>query len=151
MGRVYVLRHAQAQPGLKDHSRELTQYGRLQAQLMGQWLRLNLHDLDLAVVSSSRRTVQTFVGLDLGIESIIDDRAYNAATDKLVELVGEFGSGHESVLVVGHNPGVTDLVNLAGYPQSLAPCTCVVLELDGAMDQFKPEQSSVELWHQARP
>ena len=151
MGRVYVLRHAQAQSGLKDHSRELTQYGRLQAQMMGQWLRLNLHDLDLAIVSSSRRTVQTFDGLELGIDLVVDDRIYNAGASNLIELIKELGTGHESVLVVGHNPGVTDLVNLAGYPQDLSPCTCVVLEFEGLADGFIPNSSTVALWHQARP
>ena len=151
MGRVYVLRHAQAQSGLKDHSRELTQYGRLQAQMMGQWLRLNLHNLDLAIVSSSRRTVQTFDGLDLGIDSLVDDRAYNADSNQLTQLVNELGSGHESVLLVGHNPGVTELVNQAGYPQALSPCTCVVLEFSGKAEEFNSELCSIELWHQARP
>lgn len=151
MSRVYVLRHAQAQSGLKDHSRELTQYGRLQAQMMGQWLRLNLHNLDLAIVSSSRRTVQTFDGLDLGIDSVIDDRAYNADATQLTELVNELGVDHESVLLIGHNPGVSDLVNLAGYPQSLSPCTCVILEFSESVSVFDPQAAKVELWHQARP
>lgn len=151
MSRIYVLRHAQAESGLKDHSRELTQYGRLQAQLMGQWLKLNLHNLDLAIVSSSRRTNQTFEGLDLKIDSILEDRAYNADTFQLIELIREHGKDHESVMIVGHNPGVSDLVNLAGYPQALSPCTCVILEFTEAMAEFNPATAKVELWHQARP
>ncbi len=151
MSRVYVLRHAQAEPGLRDHARELTQYGRMQAQMMGQWLKLNFHNLDLAIVSSSRRTIQTFDGLDLAIESVIEDRAYNSDMSQLIELIRKYGSGHESVLVIGHNPGVTDLVNQAGYPQALAPCSCVVLEFENPIDEFDPETSNIELWHQARP
>lgn len=151
MSRVYVLRHAQAEPGLRDHARELTQYGRMQAQMMGQWLKLNFHNLDLAIVSSSRRTIQTFDGLDLAIESVIEDRAYNSDMSQLIELIRQYGSGHESVLVIGHNPGVTDLVNQAGYPQALAPCSCVVLEFENPIDEFDPETSNIELWHQARP
>ncbi len=151
MSRVYVLRHAQAEPGLRDHARELTQYGRMQAQMMGQWLKLNLHNLDLAIVSSSRRTIQTFDGLDIGIESVIEDRAYNSDSIQLIELMRQYGSGHESVMVIGHNPGVTDLVNQAGYPQALAPCSCVVLDFENPIDEFDPETSNIELWHQARP
>ena len=151
LSRIYVLRHAQAQSGLKDHSRELTQYGKLQAQLMGQWLKLNLHNLDLAIVSSSRRTGQTFDGLELNITSIVEDRAYNAGSDQLVELIREHGKDHESVMIVGHNPGVTELVSLAGYPQALSPCTCVILEFAEAVADFDPATANVELWHQARP
>lgn len=119
--------------------------------MMGQWLRLNLHNLDLAIVSSSRRTVQTFDGLDLGIDSVIDDRAYNADATQLTELVNELGVDHESVLLIGHNPGVSDLVNLAGYPQSLSPCACVILEFSESVSVFDPQAAKVELWHQARP
>ena len=119
--------------------------------MMGQWLKLNLHNLDLAIVSSARRTCQTFDGLELGIDSVIEDRAYNAGMDLLAQLVREHGKGHESVLLVGHNPGVTDLVNASGYPQSLSPCACVILEFSESVSVFDPQAAKVELWHQARP
>lgn len=151
MSRVYILRHAQAAPGLRDHSRELTQYGRMQTQMMGQWLKLNLHNLDLAIVSSSRRTTQTFDGLDLGIDSVIEDRAYNASSEKLIELIRQHGQGHESIMIVGHNPGVSQLANLANYPADLNPCTCVVVEFSEPISQFDPKKANVALWHQARP
>lgn len=151
MSRVYVLRHAQAESGMRDHSRELTQYGKLQAQMMGQWLKLNLHDLDLAIVSSSRRTQQTFEGLELGIDSVSSDIAYNASLESLITLIQELGQGHQDVMLIGHNPGVSDLVNLANYPQALSPCSCVVLESELPLEQFDPNYTSVVLWHQSRP
>lgn len=151
MSRLYILRHAQAEPGMRDHSRQLTQYGKLQSQMMGQWLKLNLHELDLAIVSSSRRTSQTFAGLGLDIEMVSDDRAYNAGSRQLEQLVRELGAGHEDVMIVGHNPGVSDLANRAGYPQAMSPCTAVILEFHEPMDQFVPENSTVLLWHNARP
>lgn len=151
MSRLYILRHAQAEPGMRDHSRQLTQYGKLQSQMMGQWLKLNLHELDLAIVSSSRRTSQTFAGLGLDIEMVSDDRAYNAGSRQLEQLVRELGAGHEDVMIVGHNPGVSDLANRAGYPQAMSPCTAVILEFNEPMDQFVPENSTVLLWHNARP
>ena len=119
--------------------------------MMGQWLKLNLHELDLAIVSSSRRTSQTFAGLGLDIEMVSDDRAYNAGSRQLEQLVRELGAGHEDVMIVGHNPGVSDLANRAGYPQAMSPCTAVILEFNEPMDQFVPENSTVLLWHNARP
>lgn len=151
MSRVYILRHAQAEPGMRDHSRSLTQYGKLQTQMMGQWLKLNLHELDLAVVSSARRTQQTFDGLELGISKVLEDRAYNAGSSELELLIRELGAGHEDLMIVGHNPGVSDLANKAGYPQPLAPCTCVVLEFAEPMENFAPELATVALWHHSRP
>lgn len=136
---------------MRDHARQLTQYGRLQSQLMGQWLKLNLHELDLAIVSSSRRTTQTFAGLGLDIEMLSDDRAYNAGSRQLEELIRELGVGHEDVMIVGHNPGVSDLANRAGYPQAMSPCSAVVIEFDDPMNKFVPENSTVLLWHNAIP
>lgn len=151
MSRVYILRHAQAESGIRDHSRVLTQYGKLQAQMMGQWLKLNLHDLDLAIVSSARRTTQTFEGLELGIDLITEDLAYNADSNVLEQLIRKHGKGHQDVMIIGHNPGVSDLAARAGYPQALSPCSCVILEFDHNLEDFTPETSSVALWHQARP
>ena len=151
MSRVYILRHAQAEPGMRDHSRSLTQYGQLQTQLMGQWLKLNLHELDLAIVSSARRTQHTFTGLGLDIEMISDDRAYNAGSSTLEALIRELGAGHEDVMIVAHNPGVSDLASRAGYGQVMSPCECVVLEFGGPMSEFVAENSHVALWHQSRP
>ena len=151
MSRVYILRHAQAEPGMRDHARSLTQYGKLQTQLMGQWLKLNLHELDLAIVSSARRTQHTFAGLGLDIEMISDDRAYNAGSTTLETLIRELGAGHEDVLIVGHNPGVSDLASRAGYGQVMSPGECVVLEFDSPMNEFVAENSHVLLWHQSRP
>jgi phosphohistidine phosphatase len=124
---------------MRDHSRALTQYGKLQAQMMGQWLKLNLHELDLAIVSSARRTQQTFDALELGIEQIVEDKAYNAGSELLEELIRQHGAGHEDVMIVGHNPGVSDLASRAGYPQDLAPCSCVVLEFAEQMAEFSPD------------
>lgn len=118
---------------------------------MGQWLKLNLHKLDLAIVSSARRTKHTFTGLGLEIEMISDDRAYNAGSSTLESLIRELGAGHEDVLVVAHNPGVSDLASQAGYGQAMSPCECVVLEFDGPMNEFVAENSQVVLWHQSRP
>ena len=151
MSRVYILRHAQAEAGIRDHSRALTQYGKLQAQMMGQWLKLNLHELDLAIVSSARRTQQSFDYLELGIEQISEDQAYNAGSEALEDLIRTHGAGHEDVMIVGHNPGVSDLANRAGYPQDLAPCSAVILEFAQPMAKFTPEKATVALWHHARP
>ncbi len=151
MSRVYLLRHAQAQSGLRDHARPLTEYGKLQAQMMGQWLKLNLHKIDLAIVSSAKRTQQTFDALELEIESIVLDDAYNGGSEKLAELIRVHGEKRESILVIGHNPGVSDLANRAGYPQSLSPCACVIVDSDEIMSEFVPEKARIEIWHQARP
>jgi len=151
VSRVYLLRHAQAEAGIRDHARQLTQYGKLQSQMMGQWLKVNLHNLDLAISSSARRTLQTFEGLELGIELTIEDQAYNAGSRELEELIRAHGAGHQDVLLIAHNPGISDLASKAGYPQNLAPCSCVVLESSEPLANFSAQTSVISLWHQARP
>ena len=130
---------------------KLSQYGQLQSQLMGQWLKLNLHELDLAIVSSARRTQQPFTGLGLDIEMISEDRAYNTGSGSLEALIQQLGEGHEDVMILAHNPDVSELAHRAGYGQSMSPCECVVLEFEGPMSEFNPESAHVLLWHQSRP
>ena len=118
---------------------------------MGQWLKLNLHELDIAIVSSARRTQQTFDGFELGIEKLTEDRAYNASGSTLEALIRELGAGHEDVMIVAHNPGVSDLAHSAGYPQPLPPGSCVILEFNEPMAQFVAETAHVALWHHSKP
>ena len=58
MHTLLLMRHAQAAPmAATDHDRPLTAYGRRQAHEMG--LQLADRRIDLAMVSSARRTQQT--------------------------------------------------------------------------------------------
>jgi phosphohistidine phosphatase len=56
---LILWRHAEAQDAVPDLARELTPRGRKQADRMAQWLRAQLPERHLVVVSPAQRTRQT--------------------------------------------------------------------------------------------
>jgi phosphohistidine phosphatase len=159
---LLVLRHAKAAEGRDDHARPLAKRGERDAPRIGRWIAE--HDLapDRVIVSSSMRTRQTaaLVLAELGAgapEPLADERLYLATIGTLLEVVVELGRGAERLLVVGHNPGMSDLVEvLAGDEVPPDPETGVVfptsalacLRLDGGVHEIG--RGCAELVHYVR-
>ncbi len=94
----------------------------------------------LAIVSDARRTQATFEALALGPETALrlDGRIYEASPASILALIGETGEDADSLLVVGHNPGLgmvarllavggaaADLARLqSGFPTSTLAVLC---------------------------
>jgi phosphohistidine phosphatase len=116
--RLMVLRHAKADwpVGVADHDRPLAKRGRRDAAAAGLWLAEQHAEPALAWVSTARRTRETWAGLAGALGDAVDvrydDRVYEAGTDDLLEVLRETPRKTASVLLVGHNPGVQDLVLL---------------------------------------
>ena len=140
---VYVLRHAKAQKdGRTDHSRELSEKGESQALTLATWLAQSGIAFDQVIVSDSARTMETLELLELGCKISIEKSAYNASAPKLGELIRESGA-QESVLVIAHNPGVSDLCQPAGHDLELRTCELVILECPTSLLEFSPEKCDV--------
>lgn len=115
MRHLMILRHAKTEragPGQRDRDRELTRRGRSDASAIGTYMTHNDLIPDLALVSPSRRTQQTWDILAAGFprspRRSNEDRIYNAGTSDLLALIAETGAA-PSLLVIGHNPGLHDL------------------------------------------
>ncbi len=138
MKTLLLLRHAKSswdEPGLDDHDRPLNKRGRKTAPRMGQLLR----DEDLvpdAVVSSSAvraATTAELVAQACGYEGEIDRRRalYMAAPRAYLRVINELPDKTTRVLVVGHNPGMEDLLEaLCGRAQRMPTGALAVLEVD---------------------
>ena len=115
---LVLLRHAKSDwsHDEPDLSRPLAKRGRRQAPEAGGWLAANLDRLDLAVVSPANRARSTWdlvaARLDGPPPVRVDDRVYAASDDELLEVVRELPDELERVVLVGHNPGLEDLVAL---------------------------------------
>jgi phosphohistidine phosphatase len=116
---LVVLRHAKsAYPsGVDDLARPLADRGRRDAPAAGRWLRAHVPDIDLTVCSPATRTQQTWdlVAVELAVEPDfrIDDRIYYAASvADLLAVVAELPESARTVLLVGHDPGVSDVVHV---------------------------------------
>ncbi|MFF3399947.1 SixA phosphatase family protein [Streptomyces sp. NPDC002659] len=125
--RLVVLRHAKSAwpDDVADYERPLAPRGRRDAPAAGRWLREADCVPDLALCSTARRTRRTW---DLasaefgGTTPVIHDvRLYGATEAELLDVVREAPAHVRTLLLVGHNPGLQDLVlMLAGEADGVA-------------------------------
>lgn len=109
---LVVLRHAKAAhiPGLADRDRPLTERGQRDARRAGEALTgMDLRP-DLVLCSPSTRTRQT-AGLALpGADITFEPAIYQAYSDELLSLIRRSDPEVRTLILVGHNPGVHELV-----------------------------------------
>ena len=117
MRELILLRHAHAEPavsGQADLDRPLSPVGLAEAEAAGQWLKENKLLPDCVLCSPSRRTRETLEAVMAAIgyvEKRLEDRIYEATPGTLAALVDE-RRDLDRVLIVGHNPGLEQLVAL---------------------------------------
>ncbi|HEX7174996.1 MAG TPA: histidine phosphatase family protein [Pyrinomonadaceae bacterium] len=153
MKTLFVLRHAKSSwdnPGQKDFERPLNERGRRDAPRMGRLMRERAPRPDVILCSPAERTRQTVAlfataaGLDA--EPRFDERIYEASAGRLIDVVSEVERGVGSVLLVGHNPGVEELIEaLTGSRERMttAALARVALDID-AWDEVGPECGRLE-------
>ncbi|MGW1410895.1 SixA phosphatase family protein [Streptomyces sp. NPDC002403] len=119
--RLIVLRHAKSAwpDGVLDHQRPLAGRGRRDAPAVGRRLHDAKYVPDLVICSTARRTRQTWdlVAAQLGAspEVVFEPRVYEASASTLVAVLRDVRERQRTVLLIGHQPGVQDLVlSLAG-------------------------------------
>jgi phosphohistidine phosphatase len=80
---------------------------------MGQWLRDKGYVPDMVLCSTARRARDTWalVAGGLGAEPPVryEQRIYEATALSLLHLVREAGAEHQTVLLIGHSPGLIEL------------------------------------------
>lgn len=138
MKRLFLLRHAKARPALDplaDSERPLAERGERDARLIGERLRQH-HRPSLILSSPATRALQTAEivadAAGYGREQIArDPRLYLAEPTTLATVVAAQSSAIASLLVVGHNPGLTELTHrlLAGFEVEDLP-TCAIVGLE---------------------
>jgi phosphohistidine phosphatase len=137
--RLVVLRHAKSDwdGGEPDHRRPLAARGRREAPAAGRWLCEHVAGIGLAVVSDAVRARQTWdlvaAELDPPPPTQVDPRVYGATADELLGVVRGLPEDVATVLLVGHNPGLEDLVAaLTGTAVVLKTSAVAVLTGPGA-------------------
>ncbi len=128
--RLIVMRHAKAEPfAATDFERSLTDRGVRAATEAGEHLRERGLVPDLALVSSSQRTRQTWSALAEGADATdcevtFEDAAYTGSADVVLEALQAVPPGARTVLFVGHNPTAAFLCHLlddgAGDPEAVS-------------------------------
>lgn len=122
MRELILLRHAHAEmsAGAEDLDRPLSAEGLAAAEAVGRWLQEHGLVPDCVLCSPARRTRETLEGV-LGVVGYVDQRLepeiYEATPGTLMSLIDrhcEVGR----LMVVGHNPGLEQLVALMESGQS---------------------------------
>lgn len=119
MRRLLLLRHAKAersQPGERDYERVLAERGHGDAPRIGRYMARHGFVPDLAMVSTSTRTRETWALCEPAFKrappATFEDRIYEATPQAILGVIKETDADVGTLLVVGHNPGLQELAAL---------------------------------------
>ncbi len=104
MMNLILWRHAEAHDTSPDIERELTSRGRKQAEKMAAWLKPQLPDDTLVLVSPAARTQQTAQALTEDFTTL-ETLAPGASADQLLA-AANWPRANGTVLIVGHQPSL---------------------------------------------
>lgn len=121
MKQLILLRHAKAAPADQggDHKRPLAEKGRAACPLIGAKLKSLGLKPEVVLVSSALRTRETYglVAEAAGLKAAeFEDELYLASTLVLLRRLKKVPPRTNSVLVIGHNPGLADLARKLSDP-----------------------------------
>jgi phosphohistidine phosphatase len=154
---LLILRHAKSSwkdRSLDDHDRPLNKRGKRDAPRMGQLLRQEdlLPDLILSSTAVRARTTAEMVADASRYRGPLElvPELYAAEPEVYTNLLGRLNEDSSSVMVVGHNPGLEQLLHtLTGMEESLptAALAKVELEIDAWSELDRSRRGSlVRLW-----
>jgi phosphohistidine phosphatase len=115
---LLLLRHGKSDwetGAADDFSRPLAKRGTRNSKRIGQWLATQALRPDVVLASPAARTLRTATlvckALDIPPERIVpDNRIYLASETTLLGVLREVPAGAGMAMLVGHNPGLEDLL-----------------------------------------
>jgi phosphohistidine phosphatase len=130
MRKLFLLRHAKSSwddPAAEDFDRPLNGRGRKDAKSMGKYMAAQGFRPGIALVSGAARTRATWELIEPHLEGVpvaIEAELYEAAKSRLLTRLRHMDDHMESVLLIGHNPGIGRLAEVLvehhGRPALLA-------------------------------
>ena len=117
MKTLIIIRHSKS--SWKDHSlsdfdRPLNKRGIKDAKKMSFELSEKIKKVDLLLSSSSKRTTQTsnyFLDSINVRSNIFSENLYHSSSDLIFDCVLNINNKYNKVIIVGHNPGLTNIIN----------------------------------------
>ena len=122
MKTLYLVRHAKSSwkyPNLDDFERPLNKRGRKSAPFMGTILKKLKVAPDLILSSPANRASMTarIIADKIGypLDKIrYSESIYEFSANALIDIIEQLEDGVDKVMLVGHNPALTDLANYIG-------------------------------------
>ena len=139
MKTLYLLRHAKSSwkdASLADFERPLKDRGREAAERMGRFVaskKVNISTLISSPSVRTRETVEIFLRhARLKVEPLFDQRIYEASLATLAQVVSEIPADNKSAMLVGHNPGMEELLAFLTHETRHMPTGALArISLDG--------------------
>lgn len=136
MKTLFLLRHGKSSrddPELDDHDRPLKPRGRRAAQHIGDWLQQSSLSIDRVLCSTAVRARETWELAASRLRRVppveYTEALYLCPVAQFAQVLRSLPASVQSVLLVGHNPGLEDLLAcLTGERQPLPTGTLVQLE-----------------------
>jgi phosphohistidine phosphatase len=145
MKRLTLVRHAKSSwshPEIDDVARPLNKRGEKDAPLMGRRLAQRQMTPDCIISSPAKRAISTATILAKEIafpikEIVTYKDIYAANVAELIQVLQQIDDACNSVMLCGHNPGLTELSQcLTNYQIDKIP-TCGIFCIDFAIDSWK--------------
>jgi phosphohistidine phosphatase len=136
--RLSLVRHAKtepARPGQEDWDRVLEPRGQRDAPEMARRLKQQSGKPDRILSSPAVRAITTamIMARELGVSAQKvqqDERLYLASTKDMLAVIRELGERARHLMVVGHNPGITEFADRISSERGLDNMpTCAVYTL----------------------
>ena len=157
MKTLTILRHAKSSwniPGLVDFDRPLNGRGKRNAPEMGQRMKEAGIRPSLIISSPAKRawTTAKLVAAEIGYPIEFLQREpdlYHASTEELFDVISRQDEGFNNLVLVGHNPGLTDLANILvpGLTSNLPTAGLVSVLIDSPTWELRGRKSAELLVH----
>ena len=160
---LYIMRHAKSDwssPQISDFDRPINKRGIRNATRIGGWMNENNHTPQKIISSPALRAKET---IELVVEQIskfnledltYEDELYLAGFTQLIEFINTYKDKVQSLMLVGHNPGIENLVNyLCSQSGNLdtAVTTANLFIFEYADNSFNPATDSCALIEAIKP
>ena len=149
--RLVLLRHAKSDWSTEqpDDQRPLAPRGRREAPRAGRWLREHLDHIDLVLCSPATRARTTW---ELAAATLadappvrLDPEVYAASADTLATLVHGLPDEAQTVVLVGHNPAIENLITvLTGEEWTMKTSSIAVISWPGSWSDAEPANARLE-------
>jgi phosphohistidine phosphatase len=124
MRRLLLLRHAKtswALPSQRDEDRALNDRGESDLEIIADWIGSRDLTPDAVICSTAKRTRQTLNGIQKGFhkpaEILFLEQLYLGNIQEYLESLADCDA-HETVMIIGHNPTCSSLVNYLVPPDN---------------------------------
>lgn len=149
MKRLLILRHAKSSwrdAGLRDHDRPLNNRGRRDAPQMGARMREEGLSPGLIVSSTAVRARQTaeLVAEGCGYTDPIalSPELYHGSTGAYLEAARDAPGDVDTLLLVGHNPGVQEVVWALSRREERMP-TAALATIEFGIDKWRDVETEI--------